>query len=478
MNTPNILIIIVTWNKKEYVLDLLESVKKLVYKNECIQILMIDNASTDGTVEAVSDNHPDVTLVCNEENLGGTGGFNTGLEWAFNQPDGKFDYLWLLDNDVVVNQRALIELVDLLEKTPDAAIAGSSMMQLDYPWRINEIGSFYKKDTGTLILNFHGLPVESLRGRSIEELASMECDLSNYITDFKSDIDVDYVAAASLLIRADVAKKAGIWKDFFIHFDDVEWCLRIAGMGYRVLASCRSIIWHMSAAAKVSTWMLYYDIRNSLKVIETHGLGPKSVDQAVNLEFKRAFYYALIGRMELANLVIEAVDDFKNSNVGKKDIKFPSMFNHQEQDLKDLPFMDKKVNRVLIPWTINMYATGLQEILVRAKKQRPELVIDFMTVPGGLEIYQFPESTFKKLSGKRLYRFFEYLSLRNKYDLVLQSEYERIPVLSWLGEQIMFLSNTSYCLRSSPKLSDLTRFLKQLGFKRFKLFGYSKKNSQ
>ena len=57
--------------------------------------------------------------------------------------------------------------------------------------------------------------------------------------------DVDYVAAGSLLIRADVAKQAGIWRDYFIHFDDVEWCLRIGKMGHRVLASAKSLIWHL-----------------------------------------------------------------------------------------------------------------------------------------------------------------------------------------------------------------------------------------
>jgi GT2 family glycosyltransferase len=76
--------------------------------------------------------------------------------------------------------------------------------------------------------------------------------------------DVDYVAAASLLIRAEVAKKAGLWEDFFIHFDDVDWCLRIKEMGHRVVCVADSVIWHLSAAQKPITWARYYDVRNML----------------------------------------------------------------------------------------------------------------------------------------------------------------------------------------------------------------------
>ncbi|MEZ5671362.1 MAG: glycosyltransferase [Thiotrichaceae bacterium] len=101
--TPTILIIIVTWNKKQYVVDLLDSVMTLDYLTEAIDILVVDNASNDGTAELLETSYPYVHLIRNEENLGGTGGFNTGLEWAFSQPEDRYKYLWLLDNDVLVH---------------------------------------------------------------------------------------------------------------------------------------------------------------------------------------------------------------------------------------------------------------------------------------------------------------------------------------------------------------------------------------
>jgi GT2 family glycosyltransferase len=98
---PSILMIIVTWNRKDYVLDLLNSLRNLDYPSSSIETVVVDNASQDGTVEAIREQFPQVHLICNPENIGGTGGFNTGLKWAFEQPEGKYQYLWLLDNDVL-----------------------------------------------------------------------------------------------------------------------------------------------------------------------------------------------------------------------------------------------------------------------------------------------------------------------------------------------------------------------------------------
>lgn len=475
MTFAKILIVIVTWNKEEYVLNLLESIGSLVYQKDCIDILLIDNASQDNTVQNVSEKFPDVAIIRNESNLGGTGGFNTGLKWASEQPQGKYDYLWLLDNDVVVNQRALIELVDLLENNSDAAIAGSSMMQLDYPWRVNEVGSYYSRATGSLVLNYHGFAIEQWKGRPVEELLTTELDLADYIPDFNSYIDVDYVAAASLLVRAEVAREAGLWDDFFIHFDDVEWCLRIARRGYRVLASCRSLIWHMSAAAKVPTWVLYYDSRNLLKVMSQYTHAGENNHAAVNHELKRAVYYALIGRMELAQLFIMAVDDYSNDSLGKREIQLPPMESHLTQELNDLPFMDPEIRTVLVSWNVNLYSTGLQELLVKASKKRPDLKIDFLTMPGGFEKHQMPSADFIPFPVKRIFGYLKYWQMRKRYDLVIQSEYQRVIGLSWIGGKIMFVSNTEYCLRPPTDLKRFVGFCIKSVLKRWRMSGFKGK---
>ena len=474
--SPAVLIIIVTWNKKSHVMDLLASLASLEYDQQAFNILLVDNASSDGTAESVSSEFPHVEIIRNDENLGGTGGFNTGLQWAFSQPEGRYDYLWLLDNDVQVNRYALVELVTLLEKNQDAAIAGSSMIQLDYPWRINEVGAYYNPRNGELFLNCHGESVERWKGVPIQELLRTSWDLADYIPDFNSFIDVDYVAAASLLVRADVAKKAGVWNDFFIHYDDVEWCLRIAGMGHRVLASCRSLIWHESAAAKIPTWVLYYDTRNALDVLERYGEQQGEVmNRAIATALKRAFYYFLIGRSSLAKVILQGVDDYQVDIKGKKEIQVPSMQNHRDMPLERLPFMDPRIKRILIPWCVNLYDTGLQEILIHTIRERSDLEIEFLSAPGGIEIFRFPHARFIGLPTNKFQRYNIYRRLRNQYDLVLQSEYERFIPFSFLGKKVMFVSKNSYCVVDSPEFKSLCLFFIQEIFQRWPLGRISRK---
>ncbi len=332
MNEPAVIIIIVTYNKKKYVIDLLNSLKEIDYKN--YDIAVVDNASTDGTVESIKRSFPSVTVVANSKNMGGSGGFNTGLSYAFNKE--KYEYYWLLDNDVVVSKDALRVLVETLDNNSDIAIAGSQMCQLDNPEVTNEIGAYVDFHRGSLVLNRH---------------------LTRKRNNSTGIFDVDYIAAASLLVRADVAKKAGLWEDFFIHFDDVDWCLRIKKMGHRVVGVADSVIWHLSAAEKPITWQQYYDVRNMLFLLDKYGskkdvvrFGKRKVLQAIHTELK--------GLTPVAEIIFNAIEDFHHGVKGKKTFNFPNnvseaalkdthpdkdvlVFQNEWFDLKKFPFEDK-----------------------------------------------------------------------------------------------------------------------------------------
>ncbi len=451
-NSAKILIIIVTWNKKDFVLDLLASLANLTYPQELLDVVLVDNASSDGTVQAVQDAFPAVRLLLNKENLGGTGGFNTGLSYAFSQPDGAYDFLWLLDNDVVVHKDALSELVTVLSSDPEVSVAGSTMMQLTYPWRINEMGAFVDRKMGRLLLNRHLENVDSLKGKSISALLDQPLDLSRELEHCQPWTDVEYVAAASLLIRADVAKKAGLWEDFFIHFDDVEWCLRIGRMGHRVTVSARSVIWHLPAVNKVPTWILYYDNRNVLYMLEKHG-DYRAVKRAKQWVRKRAVYYTLQGKLDLAQLMLEAVADYDKRVQGKKDIALSdSYLEHGE--LKTV-LWDNSVKKVLLPWTVNLQAAGLQEVFVEVMHDRADLQVDFMlprcpvnkepaTQVPGVGVISFPRNIVSRL--------FSYFSKRNSYDLVVQSDYLPLLPLNLLGRRILYINDENASLREKASL--------------------------
>jgi len=463
MAFPRILVIIVTWNKKDYVLGLLDSLAQLDYPTDRLDLLVVDNASSDGTSSAIKERFPDIRLLVNRENLGGSGGFNTGLAWAFKQEESCYDYYWLLDNDVLVHRRALGELVGLLEEQPNIAVAGSTMLQLDYPWRINEMGAYVDRTRGTLFLNRHHEEVLAWQGRDVQDLLLGDGDLTRRLVGCTPHMDVEYVAAASLVIRARVARAAGLWRDFFIHLDDVEWCLRITRMGYRVAVSARSLIWHLSAAAKVPTWVLYYDNRNVLYLLGEYG-APGAVEQSKGWIRKKALYYIAIGKPGLARLHQLAIEDFENGRVGKRAIDIAERY--RSVGSPESSFMDPSVRRILIPWPLNLLESGLQESIVNAlAARRGELTVDCLALPGASAPpyhARLPGAGIVHLPAKRLWRWLTLLRWYQRYDLVLQSDYEILPALTWSAREILFVNDEGILRMPRPRLGKIRTLLTEL----------------
>jgi GT2 family glycosyltransferase len=445
---PKVLIIIVTWNKKKYILDLLDSLRKLHYAEEMIDVVVVDNASTDETVQVIRRDFPGVKLIVNSENLGGTGGFNTGLSYAFEQPDGRYDYLWLLDNDVLVHPDALAELTAILEREPDVAVAGSTMMQLDRPWRINEMGSSVDLERGRLLHNQHLEDVEELQEKTVQQMQQQKIDLSELLQLDKASFDVEYVAAASLVIRASVASRAGLWEDYFIHYDDVEWCLRISDLGYRIVVSARSLIWHVSAEYKVPTWVLYYDNRNVLYMLEKHS-GKKFVRNTIKFILKKSIYYSLLGKQDLAWLHLEALADFKARRCGKKEIMLDKCY-HPLNWVAEL-LQKQEIRRILIPWTIDFeILPDLQKTVVTLKEKRPELEFEYLLPPLGSAKnfrYNYPDGHYWILPSNRVVRFIKYWRMKNKYDLVFQSDYQPILPLNLVAKKVLFVNYEGVSIR-------------------------------
>jgi GT2 family glycosyltransferase len=104
-------IVICNWNKKDYVLKCVESVFASDFHD--YDLIVVDNASMDGSAEAIAARFGDsLCLIANPENIGGSGGFNTGIREALKK---DYRYICLLDNDVVIDAAALRKLVVYLD---------------------------------------------------------------------------------------------------------------------------------------------------------------------------------------------------------------------------------------------------------------------------------------------------------------------------------------------------------------------------
>lgn len=301
---PTVQAVIVTWNKKKDLLYLLCQMHDLRYPSDRLSILVVDNASIDGTVEAVKADFPGVQVIRHSENRGGAGGFNAGMRWALdNRPQAR--YLWLLDNDVQVHPDALKALVEVLENHSNAAICGSRIMDVVNRGHLIEVGAFIDYNHGDIRRHEpNGCTSETLNGV----------------------YKVDYVAACSLLARTSMVKKVGLWQErFFIYWDDMEWGARINAAGYDVLAADASIIhhprWENRNADHSSVWRTYYRTRNSFWFFNNYGRGFarrrllfRMVMRYSGFAIKEAFN----ANESLSRAFIDGINDFFGNDLGKK----------------------------------------------------------------------------------------------------------------------------------------------------------------
>ncbi len=235
-------VIICTYNKKEYVLKCVASLERQSFRD--FGIYVVDNASTDGTMEAVQETYGSLLhYLCLPENLGGTGGFNAGLRTCMEEP---FDYFLLLDNDVVLKEDCLEKLVFLMERHGDLGILGCKILRMDEPDTIQEFGPVLDPENVNFILRYRGekdsLPLPEI-------------------------LPCDYVPACAMMVRREVVERIGLMpEENFIYYDDIEWCVRCREAGWKVAAANKAKAWHKGGAAiQTTTFSVYYINRNKTR---------------------------------------------------------------------------------------------------------------------------------------------------------------------------------------------------------------------
>lgn len=302
---PKVAIVIVNWNKRDYVINLLNSLKDIDYDN--YEVIVVDNASTDDSVAEIKKRFHHITLLVNKENLGGTGGFNTGMRYALANTDCK--YIWLLDNDAEVERDTLIELVKAMEADAAIGIAGSTILSPDNRNLIVEMGSFISWKFGTWR--------PYLRHKRIADYQQVHI------------VDVDYVAACSALVRTETILTVGLMDErFFLHWDDIDFCWRIKNAGYKVVAVSKSKVYH-GVEKGFNPLLTYYDIRNGLLMIGKHMKGLNKFFCFLSIirgSLRGAIFFYVAGLNFMGSLIIRALFDFIIGNFGR--IKTVSFSNN------------------------------------------------------------------------------------------------------------------------------------------------------
>lgn len=252
-------IIVLNWNGWQDTIECIESCQRLAYPS--FRILVVDNASTDGSLAIIRKRFPDICFIQNDANLGYAGGNNAGIAYAF---DHGAEYVWLLNNDTVIDSLALSELVNAVEAEPAAGMAGSLILYYDRPNFICFAGGFLNWQDGT---TFH--------------IGKGERDVGKYDT----PLEVEFVSGCSLLVSRRVVESVGkLNEDYFLYYEETDWCARALRGGFKNLCVPRSKVYHKESPSTggITPDVLYYMMRNRLYFLERNGRQIKWLRRLLN----------------------------------------------------------------------------------------------------------------------------------------------------------------------------------------------------
>lgn len=220
MYTPKVYIVVPVFNRIVDTIRCIGGIRSQDYHNYII--IVVDDGSTDGTYEVLSDKFNDVKVLRGDGNLWWSGSVNLGINYALKYCNPK-DYILTLNNDVIVTEKYLRSLVDLSKKYPDSLI-GSLACYKDNSKRV-----FYS-----------GVKWDRLRAKKnfnvprFTEINKINCEY------FKSDT----LVGRGLLVPVECFRKIGLFEEKMLpqYAADEDFSLRAKNSGYLLLVSCKGVI--------------------------------------------------------------------------------------------------------------------------------------------------------------------------------------------------------------------------------------------
>lgn len=215
-------IIIVTWNVKDFLKKSLHSVYK--EKREIqIEVIVVDNASTDGTSEMVKDEFPQVRLITTEKNLGYTKANNLAIREVLKE--GKSDFFLLLNSDCVIQNSAVDQMASYLIENPDVGAVSPALILPNGKFQTGTAGFLPTAWTGfTYFFFFFKLFPKKTKSFFIEP---------SYFSKKRKMKSVEWLSGACIMLRKETIEKTGLMDEkYFIYADDIDWGKRMKQEGF------------------------------------------------------------------------------------------------------------------------------------------------------------------------------------------------------------------------------------------------------
>lgn len=289
-------VIILNWNGRKLLEQFLPVASRYSITEDA-DLIVVDNGSTDDSVEWVKAHHPEVKVLSFSENYGFAEGYNKAIAQT------QYKYTILLNSDVEVTEGWTRPLLDFMRRNGDVGALQPKIRS----WK--ERTKFEYAGAAGGYLDKMGYPY--CRGRLFD---SIEEDRGQY--DGKV-VDICWASGAALMVRTDIYQKVGgLDARFFAHMEEIDLCCRIHAAGYRVVVVPDAMVFHVGGASlsQGNPKKTYLNFRNNLLLLHKN----MPVKQGRVKLFVRRLYDTLAWGMFLlkfdfknANAVLKAHNDFR-----------------------------------------------------------------------------------------------------------------------------------------------------------------------
>ncbi len=249
-------VVILNWNTEGFLREFLPGLVRSVENIDGAEVVVADNASTDGSLKVMDELFPDVKTIVFNENKGFTGGYNAAFK-ALDQTD-RPEYFVLINSDIEVTEEWLRPLVDWMDSHPECGACAPKLKS----WFMHEKFE-YAGAAGGYIDKF-GYPF--CRGRVMQ---SIEMDHGQY----DEPKDVMWATGACLMVRSSVFREVGgLDSRFFAHMEEIDLCWRMQLHGYKITVVPDSVVFHVGGGTlpAESPFKMRLNYRNNLLMLRNN----------------------------------------------------------------------------------------------------------------------------------------------------------------------------------------------------------------
>lgn len=229
--------IVLNWNGEKYISETLDSLSKIEVGNFDYELIVVDNDSSDNSIKLIENKFPKVKIIKSPVNLGYASGNNIGIKYAL---ENGADYIFIVNSDITVDKKIVINFLDSVSKYPQAGICGAKIYFA--PGFEFHKDRYSPKEIGNVIWYAGGIidwknVIASHRGVDIVDKGQ-----------FDNDLEVDFVTGAVMFIKRQVFEKIGLFDvKYAFYYEENDFCQRAKKVGYQLMYISNCMAWHANA---------------------------------------------------------------------------------------------------------------------------------------------------------------------------------------------------------------------------------------